>query len=58
MKRKQNSRRRARSGQTAVEYMLTTLLLVTVFASMFGFMQSGLKTLFRRAAISILTSYY
>lgn len=53
-------RRRAasRRGQTAVEYMLTTLALVTAFAGMYGFMQGQLKRLFIGAAVRILTSYY
>lgn len=50
-------RRRSR-GQTTVEYLLTTLILVTFFASMYGFMQGQLKRLFIAAAIKILTSYY
>lgn len=46
------------AGQTAVEYMLTTLTLVTVFAGMYGFLQGGLKKLFISAGIKILRSYY
>ena len=52
------SRRKNEAGQSAVEYLLTTMALVTVFASMYGFMQGQLKMLFRLAAIKILTSYY
>ena len=44
-------------GQTTVEYLLTTLALVTVFASMYGFMQGQLRKLFTKAGIAILTSY-
>ena len=47
-----------RSGQTAVEYLLTTLTLVTAFAGLYGFLQGQLKRLFTAAAIRILTSYY
>ena len=50
--------RRSRAGQTAIEYLLTTVTLVTIFAAMYGFMQGQLKGLFRAAAVRILTSYY
>lgn len=46
-----------KNGQTAVEYLLTTVTLVTVFASMYGFMQGQLRSLYTQAAIKILTSY-
>lgn len=49
---------RERAGQTAVEYLMTTLFLTIAFSGMYGFMQGQLKTLFRAAAIKILTSYY
>jgi hypothetical protein len=45
-------------GQTAVEYLLTTLVLVTFFAGMYGFLQGQLKRLFVLSGIKILTSYY
>ena len=45
-------------GQTAIEYLLTTLTLVTVFAGMYGFLQGQLKGLFIQAGMKILTSYY
>lgn len=38
--------------------MLTTMALVTVFAGMYGFIQGQMKTLFKTAAVKILTSYY
>ncbi len=46
-----------KAGQTAVEYLLTTLVLTMVFAGMYGFMQKQLTGLYRRAAKVILTSY-
>lgn len=46
------------SGQTVVEYLLTTVALVTVFASMYGFMQGQTRKLFTQAGIVILTSYH
>lgn len=49
---------RGKSGQTVVEYLLTTLTLVTVFAGMYGFLQGQLRMLFRIAGIKILTPYY
>lgn len=51
-------KRRARSGQTAVEYMLTTMALVVAFSAMYGVIANSLKKLFTAAAIKILTSYY
>jgi Flp pilus assembly pilin Flp len=48
----------SRSGQTTVEYLLTTVTLVTVFAGMYGFLQSSLKSEFQAAARVILKSYY
>jgi hypothetical protein len=45
-------------GQTAVEYLLTTVMLVTVFAGMYGFLQGQLKRLFILAGTKILMTYY
>jgi hypothetical protein len=47
-----------KKGQTVVEYLLTTLTLVTVFAGMYGFLQGQLRTLFKIAGIKILTPYF
>ncbi len=47
-----------RQGQTTIEYLLTTVTLVTVFAGMYGFLQSSLKDEFKAAARVILKSYY
>jgi hypothetical protein len=44
-------------GQTAVEYLLTTLVLTMAFAGMYGFMQKQLTILYTAAAKMILTSY-
>lgn len=44
-------------GQTAVEYLLTTVALATVFAGMFGFLQGQLKKLFTIAGAKILSTY-
>gem|GEM_PF-2271380 len=46
---------RGSGGQTVVEYLLTTLLLVTVFTGMFGVLQSSLKRLFIAGGTVILT---
>jgi hypothetical protein len=43
-----------KGGQTVVEYLLTTLTLVTVFAGMYGFLQGQLKILFTAAGMTIL----
>ena len=48
---------RGRDGQTAVEYLLTTVALVTVFAGMYGFLQGQLKILFTIAGVKILSTY-
>jgi hypothetical protein len=47
-----------KKGQTVVEYLLTTVTLVTVFAGMYGFLQGQLKILFKLAGVKILTPYY
>ena len=49
---------RSRRGQAAVEYILTTLVLVTCFAAMYGFIQRELKKLFILAGTKILATYY
>ena len=49
---------RWRTAQAAVEYILTTLVLVTCFAAMYGFIQGQLKVLFILAGKKILTTYY
>lgn len=41
-----------------VEYLLTTVTLVTVFAAMFGFLQGQLRRLFIIAGVKILKTYY
>ncbi|MFI5360660.1 MAG: hypothetical protein ACHQ49_01720 [Elusimicrobiota bacterium] len=48
---------RGKGGQTVVEYLLTTLTLVTVFAGMYGFLQGQLKVIFKAAGMVILTPY-
>ena len=45
-------------AQAAVEYILTTMVLVTCFAAMYGFIQGQLKLLFILAGKKILTTYY
>jgi hypothetical protein len=47
-----------RRGQTAVEYLLTTVMLVSIFAGLYGFLQGQLKQLFILAGTKILTTYY
>lgn len=49
---------KGKRGQTAVEYLLTTVTLVTVFAGMYGFLQGQLRMFFKIAGIKILTPYY
>ena len=41
-----------------MEYLLTTMALVTLFAGMYGFLQGQLKSLFQIAGIKILTPYH
>jgi hypothetical protein len=45
-------------GQAAVEYLLTTVTLVTVFAGLYGFLQGQLRRLFIAAGTKILQAYY
>ncbi len=51
-------RRHRRPAQAAVEYLLTTLILVTMFASLYGFLQGQLKSLFIAAGTAIIRDYY
>ena len=51
------SRRKGRSGQAAVEYLLMMMALVVCFASMYGFLQGQVKRLFMGAAVMILRVY-
>lgn len=48
---------RGKRGQTAIEYLLTTVALVTVFAGMYGFLQGQLRKLFTIAGVKILSTY-
>jgi len=50
-------RRKGRSGQAAVEYLLMMCALVVCFASMYGFLQGQTKKLFAAAAVKILRVY-
>ena len=47
-----------KGGQTVVEYLLTTVTLVTIFAAMYGFLQGQLRRLFLIAGVKILKTYY
>jgi len=47
-----------RRAKRPVEYLLTTLTLVTIFAGMYGFLHGALRKLFISAGVRILTSYY
>ena len=48
---------KSRRGQAAVEYLLSTMALLVVFTTMYGFMQGQTKKLFTAAGVSILTAY-
>lgn len=41
-----------------VEYLLSTLAVLALFSSMYGFTSNELRTLFSSAARVILTSYH
>lgn len=56
-RRKPLLRKTCRRGQAAIEYLLTTMALLVVFTTMYGFMQGQTKKLFQAAGISILTAY-
>lgn len=45
-------------GQATVEYLLTTLAVLVLFSSMYGFTQGQLKKLFTAAARVILRAYH
>ena len=51
-------KRKDERGQTAVEYLLTSLMLMTLFVALYGFLQGKLKELFILAGTKILTAYY
>ena len=46
-----------RQGQSTVEYLLTTMAMVTFFAGMYAFLQGQVKKLFILAGVKILSSY-
>jgi len=50
--------RRGNRGQTTVEYLLTTLAVLALFSSMYGFTQGELRKLFAAGARVILRAYY
>ncbi len=51
-------RRVGTRGQATVEYLLTTMVLVTVFAAMYGWLHGQLRRLFVIAGTKILRAYY
>lgn len=51
-------RRLGNRGQTTVEYLLTTLAVLALFSSMYGFTQGELRKLFAAGARVILRAYY
>jgi hypothetical protein len=55
-------RRRARlrwsRGQTIVEYLLMTLLLLALFTGLYKVLQTSMKNAFIRAGVVILRAYY
>lgn len=50
-------RRLGRKGQTAVEYLLTTLMLVTFFVGLYGFLHRSVKKMFIQGGTKILKMY-
>ena len=51
------SRAGGRSGQTAVEYLLTTLVLMFLSVALYRALFSVLGTLYHSAGVQILASY-
>ena len=47
-----------RSGQTTIEYVMTTLMILLLFTSMYRFLQGQTRKLFGAAASMILRAYY
>lgn len=41
-----------------MEYLLTTLVLVTAFVGMYGYLQGALRKLFQAAGLKILAPYF
>lgn len=54
------ARRRSRwsRGQTVVEYMLMTVMLLALFTGLYKVLQSSMKKAFIRAGVVILKAYY
>lgn len=50
-------RRKNRRGQTVIEYLFTTMALVTLFVGLYGFLQGQVRKLFMKAGTVILVSY-
>ncbi len=48
----------SRKGQAAVEDLLTTMILVTIFSALYGFLHGQVKIMFIAAGTMILKSYY
>lgn len=51
-------RRPGTRGQSTIEYLLTTVAVLALFSSMYGFTQGELKKLFTAGARVILRAYH
>ena len=51
-------KRRSARGQTTIEYLMTTMMILVLFTTMYRFLQGQTRKLFSAAASAILTPYY
>jgi hypothetical protein len=48
----------SRTGQTTIEYLLTTMMILVLFTTMYRFLQGQTRKLFTAASQMILRAYY
>jgi len=58
MKLKRSLGKLASRGQTTIEYLLSTMMILALFTGMYGFLQVQTRRLFAAAARMILRAYY
>lgn len=57
-RRERGVSRAAGRGQAAVEYIMSTLMILVLFTGMYGFLQQQTRRLFTAAARAIVRSYH
>lgn len=48
----------SRRGQTIVEYLLMTVMLLFLFTGLYRVLQGQLRSTFQKVGLAILTAYY